>query len=124
MSWVDILKKNDNEFQISIEKEVEYNESTNYIYDSNIKDIDDEFNRIYILKIYDIKFYFKKIIDEYPLPFLNKKSPNNFFIDYIKYNCKNYYTLEKNIIKENNEYLNELEEEEEQEKIDFLLEND
>lgn len=125
MSWVDILKKNDKEFEIILDTEIETYElpSLSFV-DPNIKDLDDEFDRLYMLKIYDIKFYFKQVIDDYPLPFLNIKSNNNLLIDFIKYNCKNYYKLEKKIIKENDEYLEELKEEEEQKKMELMLEND
>ena len=76
-----------------------------------------------IYRIYDIKFDFKQVIDDNTLPFLNIKSTKNLFFEYIKYNCSNYYKLKKRVNKENEEYLNELEEEE-QEYYDLSNEND
>jgi len=124
MSWVDILKKNEKEFEVNIEKDIEYKDTPNIIYDPNIKDIDEEFDKLYSLKIYDIKFDFKEFIEESSLPFLNIKSTNNLFIDFIKYNSTNYYNLEKKVNEENDKYLLEIHEEEEQEKYDYSLEND
>jgi len=124
MSWVNILNKNEKEFEVNIEKDIEYRETPNIIYDPNIKDLDEEFDKLYTIKIYDIKFDFKELIQESSLPFLNIKSTNNLFMDFIKYNSTNYYNLEKKLKEENNKYLIELEEEEEQEKYDYSLEND
>jgi hypothetical protein len=124
MSWVDILKKNEKDFEVNIEKDIEYKDTPNIIYDPNITDLDEEFDKLYSLKIYDIKFDFKQFIEESSLPFLNLKSTNNLFIDFIKYNSTNYYNLEKKVNEENDKYLLELLEEEEQEKYDYSLEND
>jgi hypothetical protein len=123
MSWVNILKKNDKEFEVTVEKEVEIKEDIIHIYDPNILDIDEEFDNLFANKIYDIKFDFKQVIDDNTLPFLNIKSTKNLFFDFIKYNCSNYYKLKKRVNKENEEYLNELEEEE-QEYYDLSIEND
>jgi len=124
MSWVDILKKNEKDFEVNIEKDIEYKDTPNIIYDPNIKDLDEEFDKLYSIKIYDIKFDFKQFIEESSLPFLNIKSTNNLFIDFIKYNSTNYYNLEKKINEENDKYLLEIKEEEEQEKNDYSLEYD
>jgi hypothetical protein len=124
MSWIDILKKNDQEFEISIDKDIEIIEEIKIIYDPNIKDIDEEYEKIYSLKIHDILFDFKELIKEDCLPFLNNKSTNDLFFEFIKFNSNNYYKLKEIIINENQEYLQELHEEEEQEKYESNLEFD
>lgn len=113
MSWADILKKNDNEFQTefykeSIQHEIIYEENN----DPYIKNIDDEFEYIYINKIMDIKDNFKEYIDSQAFPFLNKNSHStlNFYI-FIKNNCFNLLNLEKIVEKENKEYFEDIENE-------------
>ena len=85
MSWVDILKKNDNEFEINIDKDIEIKENHKVIYDPNIIDIDEEFEKIYSLKIYDIHYNFKQLINENVLPFLNIKTTTTIFFDFINF---------------------------------------
>jgi len=115
MSWADILKKNhnDNEFQKELYKE---NIKDEIIYEENndqyIKNIDDEFENMYLNKIMDIKNDFKEYVDSQAFPFLNKNSHSllNFYI-FIKNNCFNLLKLEKIIEIENKEYLEDLENE-------------
>ena len=115
MNWVNVLKKNDKEFQkeIKIKKE----EPVIIVIDPNIKDFEDEFDIKYSSKIIDIKLEFKEYIENLCLPFLDKnRSFTDFsynFNDFIKYNSKNLIKIKNKIEKENEEYLKEIEEDEE-----------
>ena len=115
MSWLDILNKNNTEFQVNLlvdKEEVQeiFNEEPDYF----IKNVDEEFEKIYNMKIIDIKFDFKEYIQNEELPFMNK-TPNfgkYDFYDFIKNNCKNYYKVDKNVEKSNKEYFDYLKNEE------------
>lgn len=109
MSWANILKKNDKEFQTEFYKENNENE-TIYIEEKDpyIKNIDDEFEYVYMDKIMDIKDDFKEYIDFQALPFLNKNNSSTLnFYNFIKENCFNLLKLKEIIDKENTEYLDE-----------------
>jgi hypothetical protein len=113
--WTDILKKNNKEFQTKIVKaEIKVNEETEYIEDHNIKDIDDEFENKYSSVIHDIMFDFKEYIIKNQLPFLNKPNMTGKYLveDFFKKFTVNYLELKEKVEKENEEYLKELEEEE------------
>ena len=115
MSWLDILNKNNAEFQVNLlvdKEEVQevFNEEPDYF----IKNVDEEFEKIYNIKIIDIKFDFKEYIQNEQLPFMNKTPDvgKYDFYDFIKNNCKNYYKVEKNVEKLNKEYFDYLKNEE------------
>jgi len=121
-SWANIIKKNDKEFEKpkkideiinydnNSEKETELYQS---ICDNSMIDVDDEYDRLYLDKIFDIRMEFKKSVEDYNLPFLNKTNMTGKFLfeDYIKYNSKNYEKLARKIENENNEILKQIEEE-------------
>jgi hypothetical protein len=112
MSWLEILKKNDKEFDKNIKlSEINQEEEDNINeIDSNIKDIEEEFDKIYLDKIVDIKLELKEYIDSDALPFLNKNNyTDNNFYNFIKYNSENYFKLEVEIEKENELYLESIE---------------
>ena len=112
MSWANILKKNDKEFETSLNIEEDKHEEDVEEHDPHILDIDDEFDNSYAINIYDIKFDFKLLIEEDCLPFLDKKFFNGEeyqFYEFIKYNSENYYKLSEKIDEENAEYLKQLE---------------
>ena len=111
MSWLDILNKNDNEFETTF-KEEEILENDIDEIDPKILNVDDEFDHYYGVNICDIKFDFKLLIEENDLPFLDKllfdfnNSNSGYdFYDFIKYNCKNYYDLLQKINDENEQYM-------------------
>jgi len=126
-SWVDILLKNDKEFEVELKKEEEDNNNNSLIEeeDYNIKDVEEEFDLEYMNKLIEIKIEFEKYIKDKCLPFLNKKeymeNPNDINItenndsynlyDYIKYNSINYIELTEKINEENEDYTKELEQE-------------
>lgn len=127
--WVDILKKNDKEFETTLKNEdvvIEDNESIIVEEDYNIKDYDEEFDIINKDKLIDIKLEFEEYVKEKCLPFFNKnilmENPHNInitdcsnnynFYDFMKYNSVNYFDLIKQVNKENDEYIKELENEE------------
>ena len=114
MSWVDILKKNDSEFEtILSEENITIQEEKIQILDLNIKDLDEEFDKIYFDKILEIKLEFKEFIEDEAFPFLNKRNTTNYnFYDFIKENSTNLYCLKELVDKENTEYLNDIEIEE------------
>jgi hypothetical protein len=113
-NWVSVLNKNKIEFETKIEKNLEkteiIEENNDFSYNLDFfRDIDDEFEHKYLTKICDLKYEFKKYIENECLPFINKSYYGiNDFYDFIKYNCTNYYTLEEEI---NQEYEKMIEEE-------------
>jgi hypothetical protein len=115
MSWLDVLKKNDKEF----EKKIVDNKVEEVIEINNdLKDVEEEFDYTFNSTITDIKIDFVEYIERLALPFLDKNSINdinidNFsFYDFIKYNSENFIKLSEKIQKENEEYENEIEDEE------------
>jgi hypothetical protein len=113
-SWIDILKKNDKEFETKLKKDDIVEDNIENIEDTNIKDVDDEFEREYSLIIHDIMFDFKEYIKEEQLPFMNKLNMTGKYLveDFFKYFSINYNDIKDKVEKENEEYLKELEEEE------------
>jgi len=113
-SWIDILKKNDKEFETKLKKDDVVEDNIENIEDTNIKDVDDEFEREYSLIIHDIMFDFKEYIKEEQLPFMNKLNMTGKYLveDFFKYFSTNYNDIKDKVEKENEEYLKELEEEE------------
>ena len=122
MNWVNILKKNDNVFKKEIPNKQEKEEEVIIFNDPNMKDYDDEFDIKHSYDIMNIKFEFKEFIEKMGLPFMDKnKSLFNTsynFNDYMKYNSKNLIKIKNKVDKENEEYLKEIEEEEEDEFYD------
>jgi len=113
-SWIDILKKNDKEFETKLKKDDIVEDNIENIEDTNIKDVDDEFEREYSLIIHDIMFDFKEYIKQEKLPFMNKLNMTGKYLveDFFKYFSTNYNNVKDKVEKENEEYLKELEEEE------------
>lgn len=119
MNYKDILNKNNKEFEIK-SKFDDYIEDEIVYENPELKDYDEEFERIYNLTIHDLKFDFGEFIREQFLPFLNKTHNFNYsFYDFIKNNSKNYLEIIEIVDKDNENYLKELEEEEEQ----YILES-
>jgi hypothetical protein len=116
MNWIDILKKNDKEFQKEVPKKKFIEEVIN-VDDQFIKNYEDEFDFEYSSKIIDIKIEFKEYIKNLGLPFFDKNrtfiDTSYNFNDYIKYNSNNLIKIKNKVEKENEEYLKELEEDEE-----------
>jgi hypothetical protein len=129
-SWLNILtnKNPDKEFESKhVKKSDENVEDSNIeyeLYTLQLKDYDEEFDRIYETLINDLNFEFKLSIEEECLPFMDihpylNKSLNNTFYEFIKNHSHNYNEVIDNvnkindvIIKEydsNNEYYNEQE---------------
>jgi hypothetical protein len=126
--WSEVLLKNDKNFDITIKPKKEENDVNlivEEVEDLNLKDIDEEYDLECMNNLIEIKIEFEKYIKDKCLPFLNKKeymeNPNDFNIspnentytlyDYIKYNSINYIELNEKINKENEEYIKELEQE-------------
>jgi hypothetical protein len=117
-TWTEVLKKNNIEFEktkinvekYNLEKETCELEEEDY----NIKNIDEEFHKIYSAALVDLKLEFREYIEDEGLPFLNiyNNTSEYNFNDFIKYNSSNYLKLNMKIEKENEEYLNEKIEEE------------
>ena len=108
--WLEVLKKNDIEFQKNSNKEniIPLDEE---IHDNNKNSLfyrcpDEEFNIIYNDKMIDIKFDFKEFIEHKGMPFLDKNPVFNKklnFYDFLKNHSSNYKDLCKKIEKENKE---------------------
>jgi len=117
MSFLEILKKNYIDFSTKIEKKEDIKEQKQieFIEDPFIKDHEEEFDIIYSNKIYDIKLEFREIIDNMVLPFLNILNKSNYnFYDFIKFNSTNIDKIKIKTEKENQEYLKDLEEDNEE----------
>jgi hypothetical protein len=110
MTWLSILKKNDKEFEKTIVVEIEECIPEHVDIDNNIRDVDEEFENKYSIKIMDLRFEFKEYINELALPFLDGKDGENEFYDFIKDNCSNYEKVKKNVNMKNEEYINEIQE--------------
>lgn len=113
--WIDILKKNDKEFETELKNNNDITDDENETVDDlNLKDVDDEFEREYSLIIHDIMFQFKEYIKDEQLPFMNQINMTGKYLpeDFFKQFTINYIELKEKIEKENEEYLQELEEEE------------
>jgi hypothetical protein len=111
MDWLNAIKKTDTEFKNYIEKkEIIVPEKKLYVVDLNIKDPDEEFELLYTNKLIDLKLEFMELIKDESLPFLNNQKilkNDNKFLDFIKYNSKNFDNVIKNVENHNNEYLNQ-----------------
>ena len=124
MNWATILKKNDKEFETSLNIEEDKNEEDIEEHDPHILDVDDEFDNKHAINIYDIKFDFKLFLEEECLPFLDKKFFNGEeyqFYEFIKYNSENYYKLSEKVDQENAEYLKQSENEYEDDELNDEL---
>ena len=110
MNWLNILKKNDKEFEKTINKKNDNIIVIDENIDENIEDAEIEFEKEYSIIIRDLEFDFKEYINELVLPFLNGVRENRFY-DFIKNNCKNFKTVIDRVDLNNKEYINELEEE-------------
>ena len=115
MNWLNILKKNNKEFENKqVEKENESVEE-NILYDNTfLTDVDEEFSVKYNNTIVDVKVEFEDYINDLSLPFLNNKDlfiDYNFY-DFIKDNSENFQKIIENSFKEEEEYAKKIEEEE------------
>jgi uncharacterized NAD(P)/FAD-binding protein YdhS len=119
MSFKDILNKNNKKFETK--SKVDNKSIDNIVYyNPELKDYDEEFDRIYDLKVYDLRFDFGEFIKDQCLPFLDKTHNFNYsFYDFIKNNSENYLEIIEIVDKDNEIYLKELEEEEEK----YMLES-
>ena len=81
-----------------------------YEVDLNVKDIDEEFEKIYSNVLIDIKIDFREYIKDICLPFLDKINGQSIFYDFMKYNSKNFETLCNDVYKFNENYFREVEE--------------
>jgi hypothetical protein len=105
------------------------NDNEEFNDDINIKNSDREFEKIYDMKIIDIKCEFLELIRKnYTYNFFFNNHHNTLqynFYDFIKHCSNNYYNIIKNTNNENNSYLELLEEEErKKEEYEENYEND
>jgi len=125
-SFLDILKINSNNILLlkKEEKNEEYIDEEELKYNAFIKDVDDEFDHLYMAKINDIQFEFKEYLKENSYPFMDKLNLNNYgFFDFIKYSSENYNKLITKMQKENEENANENREDEDDIYFDLNYEN-
>ena len=118
MSWVNILKKNDKEFETVIDdKEKEVKKVEEKIINYDYKDEDDEFDYKYSYKISCIMVDFDDFLRKEFLPFndkcvLNKTfNPDYTFFGFIKYNSKEFQKVSNYVNNYNNEINKEIDEE-------------
>ena len=118
MSWVNILKKNDKEFETVIEeKKKEVKKVEEEIINYDYKNIDDEFDYKYSYKISCIMVEFDDFLRKEFLPFndkcvLNKTfNPDYTFFDFIKFNSTEFQQISKYVNNYNDDIDKEIEEE-------------
>ena len=108
-SFLDALKDNDKEFEVkSEEKKVDVKiEEPSLEY--NFKDIDDEFDHVHNYDLICIKTDFMEYLRYNYLPFLNNymNKTKYTFMNFMKYNCTNYYKLVDDVNKYNEDLINE-----------------
>ncbi len=122
LSFLEIAKLNKDKVVkkevIVVEPKKEINNINNEEYedDINIKNCDKEFEKEYDMKIIDIKVDFLEFVRKnynYKYFFNNQHNSLQYnFYDFIKHCSNNYYNVIKNTNKENEDYLELLEEEE------------
>ncbi len=122
MSWSGITKTYCPPPKKEVKKVVEQVEEQvpEYMNEIILKDVDDEFDYLYFAKINSIKIDFETYISENAFPFFDKmlNLQNDIkynFLDYIKYNSKNFYKLKE----EADQYNKKLIEEEENNDMDY-----
>jgi hypothetical protein len=106
MSWLEVLKKNDKEFDTSVDTtQIEEEVIEEDIYRTLIfKDGENEFDRLYLSKITEIKCELQDHLVDNALPFLDKLNNNDYgFYDFIKETSYNYYEVKEKVDKENDE---------------------
>lgn len=106
MSWLEVLKKNDKEFDTSVDNtQIEEEVMEEDIYSTLIlKDAENEFDRLYLSKITEIKCELQDYLVDEALPFLDKLNSNDYgFYDFIKETSYNYYDVKEKVDKENDE---------------------
>jgi hypothetical protein len=112
--WLDIIKKNDKDFEIKNIKEKNHN-NQKPILKYNLKDADEEFEFIFNKLLVNIKIDFENYINNQAFPFmdnnLNLKSYN--FYDFLKYNSHNYSDVINKVDEENKEHIIDFDKEEE-----------
>lgn len=135
LSFLEIAKLNKDKIVKKEELVIETKKINNicndeYEDDINIKNADAEFEKLYNMKIIDIKAEFLELIrknSNYKC-FLNNQYNNNTeynFYDFIKHCSNNYANVVNNTNKENDAYIKSLEEEERQrEEYEETYEND
>jgi len=136
LSFLEIAKLNKDkivkkEEVVSETKKEENNNNNNeeYEHDINIKNSDLEFEKVYDMKIIDIKSDFLDFVRKnysYKFFFNNQYNTLQYnFYDFIKHCSNNYYDIIKNTNKENEAYTKILEEEErKKEEYEENYEND
>lgn len=126
ISFIDILKLNNDNVPLvkKEEKKEEYIDEEELKYNAFLKDVDEEFDYLYMAKINDIQFEFKEYLKENAYPFMDKLNLNNYgFFDFIKYSSENYDKLITKIQKENEENANEKHDDDDEIYFDVNYEN-
>lgn len=119
-NWLNILtnKNTDKEFETKYVKNsneiIKVPDIEEELYSNQLKDYDEEFDRIYETVINDLHFDFKICIEEECLPFMDihpclVKNLNNTFYDFIKNHSYNYNEVIDNVNKMNDAIINEYE---------------
>lgn len=109
MSWLKILKTNGKDFDTTYNKNIDLtteNDNNVQKYVNELKDYDEEFNRMYEGLINDMQFDFKMLLEERCLPFMDihpyrRSNLNHTFFEFIKNNSKNYFDIVDIVNKEN-----------------------
>ena len=119
-SWLNILtnKNTDKEFETKYVKKsdenIEVSDFEEPLYSNQLRDYDEEFDRIYETIINDLHFDFKTLIEDECLPFMDIhpcliKNLDNTFYEFIKNHSYNYSAIIDNVNIINDEIINEYE---------------
>ena len=120
MNWLNILEKNNKDFEKSIKKEIIEIPVKPIV--NNTINADEEFDIIYSSIMSDIKINFEDYIKNNALPFLNNinKLNGKYDIrDFLKYNSVNYEKIFEDVNNENQE-LAEKNDESDEDYIDIV----
>lgn len=123
-SWLNILtnKNADKEFECKYIKKtdeiIEVPDIEDDLFSDQLRDYDEEFDRIYETVINDLHFDFKICIENECLPFMDIhpcQNLNNTFYDFIKNHSYNYIEVIDNVNKMNDTIIKEYDSNNEQE---------
>jgi hypothetical protein len=108
-SFLDALKDNDKDFEVKREEKKVEMEVEEPSFEYNFKDIDDEFNHEHNYDLICVKTDFMEYLRYNYLPFLNNymNKTEYTFMNFMKYNCNNYYKLADDVNKYNEELIKE-----------------
>lgn len=117
MSWSSVLKKNAHIEQPKVKEKKKIVENNNFdpYQDLYFKDIDEEFEHLYLNKMTNISIEFRDYISKNYLPFMDKHIPIKYTIyDFLKNNSEEFLKTTKKVTDYNEELIKEYDKEQEE----------